>query len=137
MYKALLSCIVLMILLGTSCKKKQKSEESEETITIEMSSEEASKNDLVTEEKSGNCDDFLDDYEEWMEEYVALLSKHKDNPAALVSSAEYTSMSTEMINWTSKWSELAMDCATDPEYEKRINKIQEKMEKEMEALGFN
>lgn len=136
MYKALLSCIVLMLVLSSACKKKQKSEDSEETITIEMKSEEATKSDLVTEEKSGDCDDFIDDYEEWMEEYVSLLGKHKDNPAALVSSAEYTSMTTEMINWTSKWSELAVDCATNPDYEKRINKIQEKMEKEMEAMGF-
>ncbi len=136
MYKALLSCIVLMLLLNSACKKKQKSEDSEETITIEMKSEEVTKSDLVTEEKSGDCDDFVDDYEAWMEEYVALLGKHKDNPAALVSSAEYSSMTMEMINWTSKWSELAVDCATNPEYEKRINEIQEKMEKEMEALGY-
>ena len=136
MNKTVLTIILLSAVLILSCKKKQKSEESEEQITIEMKSEESVKSSLVDEEKSGDCDDFIDDYEKWMDEYVALLGEYKENPMGLVASEKYTSMSMEMMNWSSKWSELAVDCASDPEYEERINKIQEKADKEMEALGL-
>lgn len=135
--KRFIILLAISLVMGNlACKKKQKTEESEEKITIDMSSEEVTKSDLVNEEKSGDCDDFIDEYEEWMENYVALLGKHKDNPTALVSSPEYTSMTMDMINWSSRWRELAIDCATDPDYERRFNEIQEKADKEMEALGI-
>lgn len=136
--KHLTILLAMFLILGNlACKEKQKTEEAEEEITIDMSSEDAAKSEFVNEEKSGDCDDFIDDYERWMEEYVAMLGEYKDNPMGLVASEEYTSMSMEMMNWSSKWSQLAMDCASNPEYEKRINEIQEKVDKEMKALGLN
>ena len=102
-----------------------------------MTQDDDSKLSFSADEKSGDCDDFMDDYEEWMERYVELLGKYKENPVGLASSPEYTSMSMELMDWSSKWSSLAIDCAKYPEYESRFNKIQEKAEKEMEALGFN
>lgn len=137
MYRTVLALVLLSAVFSMSCKKKQKSEESDQEITIEMTSEDGTKSEMVVEEKSGDCDDFIDDYEKWMEEYVALLSQHKDNPMGLVASEKYTSMSMEMINWSSKWSQLATDCASNPDYEKRMNEIQEKVDKQMEELGLN
>lgn len=132
---AILFCLSFLSL--SMCKKKKKDDTEDTQITIEMSQDDDTRAELKNNEKSGDCDDFMDDYEEWMERYVELLRKYKENPVGLASSPEYTSMSMEMMEWSSKWSSLAIDCAKNPEYEKRFNKIQEKVEKEMEALGFN
>ena len=132
---ALLLCTSFLSL--TMCKKKKKADSEEPQITIDMTQDNDSKSDPRDDEKSGDCDDFMDDYEEWMERYVELLGKYKENPVGLASSQEYTSMSMELMEWSSKWSTLAIDCARNPEYETRFNEIQNKAEKEMEALGFN
>ncbi len=128
-------CIALISI--TACKKKQKSAEEEEQITIEMSEDITTSSDIEKKEVSGDCDDFMDDYEAWMEEYIALMAKYKKDPVALATSPEYTAMSMEMMEWSSKWSSLALDCAKYPEYEERFNEIQKKMDKEMEALDMN
>ena len=104
---------------------------------IEISADEKSGTDMTKDEKSGDCEDFVDAYEKWMDSYVDLLAKYKEDPVSLATSPEYTAMSMEMMEWTSKWSDLAIDCARYPEYEERFKKIQEKAEKEMEELGFN
>ena len=136
--KKLITLIICFSLIGlSSCKNEKKADSEETIITIDMTGDEDSKSDLRTDEKSGDCDDFMDDYEQWMESYVELIGKYKDNPVGLASSPEYTSMTMEMMEWTSKWSSLAMDCAKYPKYEKRFNKIQKKAEKELEALGIN
>ena len=132
---AILFCLSFLSL--SMCKNKKKADVEETQITIEMNQDDETRLELSKNEKSGDCDDFMDDYEEWMERYVELLRQYKENPVGLATSEEYTSMSTEMMEWSSKWSSLAIDCAKNPEYEKRFNKIQEKVEKEMEALGFN
>ena len=118
------------------CKEEKKAEKEEATITINMGKDEDSSADLRDSEQSGDCDEFMDDYEKWMERYIELLKKYKENPVGLASSPEYTEMSMELMEWSSKWSTLAIDCAKNPEYESRFKEIQEKAEKEMEALGF-
>ena len=136
--KKLLTLLLCMSFLSLSmCKNKKKADSEEEMITIEMTRDDESKAAINADQKSGDCDDFMDDYEEWMDRYIELLRKYKENPVGLASSQEYSSMSMEMMEWSSKWSSLAIDCARNSEYEARFNKIQEKVEKEMEALGFN
>ena len=137
MRRLVISTICLAILLLFSCKKKQKSATDESEVMIEISTENESDNDVKKNEKSGDCEDFVDAYEKWMDSYVDLLAKYKEDPVSLATSPEYTAMSMEMMEWTSKWSELALDCARYPEYESRFNEIQEKAEKEMKALGFD
>ncbi len=129
--------LILLLSISVACKKKKKAAEEEDQITIEMNQEEDSKSEMGDSEVSGDCEDFVDAYEKWMDSYVDLLAKYKENPVSLATSPEYTAMSMEMMEWSSKWSELAIDCARYPEYEERFNKIQEKAEKEMEELGFN
>ena len=128
-------CIALISF--TACKKKKKDAEDEQIITIEMTEDTKDSSDIEKSEVSGDCDDFMDDYEAWMEKYVDLMTKYKDDPVSLASSAEYRAMSMEMMEWSSKWSSLAVDCARYPEYEERFNEIQKKVDKEMEALDMN
>ena len=119
------------------CKKNKKTDEEESQITMEMSQGEDRKLSFTENKKSGDCDDFINDYEKWMKRFIKLLGKYKDNPAGLASSSEYTSMSMEMMEWTSNWANLAVDCAQNEEYANRFNEIQKKAQEQMEALGFN
>ena len=136
--KRVLICLLCLAFLSLAmCKKKKKTDDEDTQITIEMSEGEDMKVSFTENKKSGDCDDFLNDYENWMERYIELLGKYKENPVGLASSPEYTSMSMELMEWTSNWANLAVDCAKNKEYEKRFNKIQKKAEEQMEALGFN
>ena len=136
--KRVLICLLCLAFLGLAmCKKKKKTDDEDTQITIEMSEGEDMKVSFTENKKSGDCDDFINDYEKWMERYIELLGKYKENPVGLASSPEYTSMSMEMMEWTSNWANLAVDCAQNEEYEKRFKEIQKKAEEQMEALGFN
>ena len=130
-----LLCIFLFVPL--SCKKKTKSFENKDD-AIEVGSEVQSKEINGTHFKEvEDCDDFIDQYEEWMEGYIALLEKYKEDPIDLVNSSEYTQMTMQAIDWTSKWNTtLAASCATNPTYEKRMKVIQEQMEKKLKTIGL-
>ena len=136
MQKGIITILCLFLFLAFSCKEKEKSDIDASDATIEINAETESKTDLNKDEKSGDCEDFVDAYEKWMDSYIDLLTKYKEDPVSLATAPEYRDMSMEMMEWTSKWSELAIDCARYPEYETRFREIQEKAEKEMEALGF-
>ncbi len=137
MNRVIILIVCTALISFTACKEKPKSEQDEEQVTIEMAEEDDVSSDQVRNEVSGDCDDFMDDYEAWMEKYLAVLAKYKEDPMSLATSPEYTEMSMEMMNWSSKWRELAIDCANNPEYEKRFDEIQKKVDKEMEALDMN
>ena len=137
MNRVIITIVCIALFSFTACKEKPKSQEDEQQITIEMSEGEEASSELGGKEVSGDCEDFIDDYEAWMEQYIALLGKYKEDPVALATSPEYTEMTMEMMVWSSKWRELTIDCAGNPEYEKRIEEIQEKLDKELEALDMN
>ena len=45
---------------------------------------------------------FLKEYEEWVDEYIEITKKYKDNPSDMSILSDYTDMMTEMAEWTSK-----------------------------------
>ncbi|MGI9550623.1 MAG: DUF6591 domain-containing protein [Aurantibacter sp.] len=136
--KSLLSILFCAFLIfSVGCKKKSKATENEGATATEVRAKTNSETSAITFDEAENCDEFLDQYEAWMEKYVDLLEKHKDNPIDLVSAPEYAEMSMQAADWASNWStKLTTSCATDPSYEKRINEIQARMEKKMKEIGL-
>ena len=49
---------------------------------------------------------FLKEYEQWADEYIALVKKYKNNPQDMSILADYTKMVSEMSDWSSKASDL-------------------------------
>ena len=129
----ILICLALFSL--TTCKEKKKAETEETQITIEMNKD-AVTSDSSQKEESGDCEDFVDDYEAWMDKYIDMLAKYKADPVALATSPEFQSMTSQSMDWASRWSDVAVDCARYPEYEKRFKEIQQKADEELEALGL-
>jgi hypothetical protein len=72
---------------------------------------------------SGNCDEFLDGYEKFMEKYIVVLKKYKDNPTDPAILSDYTSLMTDAQNWATK----TKDCAADPAFSAKFVAIQMKI----------
>lgn len=85
------------------------------------SSSSSESNDLSS--SSGDCDEFLEGYEEFMDNYVAILKKYKNNPSDMSILSDYTSLTSEAQEWATKTAE----CANDPKYASKLSAIQMKI----------
>ena len=96
---------------------------SDPTSEIEEAYEEIA-NEVVVADRSNNseCDEFLEGYENFMDNYIVILKKSKADPTDMSIMTEYMSLMTEASEWTSK----TPDC-TDMEFLGKLSKIQMKM----------
>jgi hypothetical protein len=69
------------------------------------------------------CDKYLKDYEEFMNEYIAIVKKYKANPNNPTLLMDYTSMMAKAGEWTEK----IEDCAANPAYAAKFSAIQMKI----------
>ncbi len=126
--------ILLLVVFMVSCNKKKKEEDSEETaVTIETTTEESSKESNL---ELTSCDRFLNEYETWMNNYIEVMARHKDDPVGLVGDPEYTKMMTEGIDWATRWMQQPQACMANNNYSKRFDAIQDRAQKKMEELGL-
>ena len=133
----------LVIILGTvfifsvSCKKKPKTADDTKEDRIELN---AGSDDMNVESKAvakvKDCDDFIDQYEKWSEEYIAFLTKYKDDPMEAFTSPEYSQMVQRAASWSQEWLSISVSCAQNPSYEKKVKEIADRMDEEMKELGF-
>ncbi|UCG27153.1 MAG: hypothetical protein JSV24_09270, partial [Bacteroidales bacterium] len=105
---------------GSSDKETQKSDE-------EMIEEEA------TDEKIADCDEFLDKYDEWMNDYVDFLEAYMSGSNDPELAQKYTEVAQEAAGWASQWSGLAA-CVMNETYQKRFEEIAAKAEEKMKEL---
>ena len=82
-------------------------------------------NEVVVADRSNNseCDEFLEGYENFMDNYIVILKKSKADPTDMSIMTEYMSLMTEASEWTSKTPD---DC-TDLAFAAKLSKIQMKM----------
>ena len=79
-------------------------------------------NEVVVSSNNAECDEFLEGYENFMDNYIVILKKSKADPTDMSIMTEYMSLMTEASEWTSK----TPDC-TDMEFLLKLSKIQMKM----------
>lgn len=72
---------------------------------------------------SGDCDEFLAGYEEFMDEYITILENYQNDPSDASLVADYT----RMMNEASKWASRAPDCSSDPTFAAKLTAIQMKI----------
>jgi hypothetical protein len=94
---------------------------SDENVDSESSNSESEESS--ESEGSGDCQSFLNDYEQFMNDYISIIKKMKNNPTDMSIMTEYTEMMTEAGEWTDKTS----DCAMDPSFAAKFSKIQLKI----------
>jgi hypothetical protein len=110
---------------------EQKTEASDEAVETEQSDEVTDAGD----QEIKDCDDFLDRYDEWSDEYLKVMKSWKENPADPEVGEKYMELSEDMGEWYTDWTNY-MQCASSEKYQKRFEEIAEKIDKGLEELGF-
>ena len=85
-----------------------------------------------TEETSSTEEwrEFLADYEAWVDGYIAVIKKYKANPSDLSILSEYTSLVTELAEWTEEANDLSnsiVDIEDAAEYSAELMRIAAKI----------
>ena len=115
--------VFFFISCGTSTSESQTENEKE-------SKEESATEKDDTGFDTGSCDEFLADYEKWVNEVIVILKKAQENPLDLQNSQKMLELTQKMGVWSQKWLAL-YDCANDEDYAKKMEELQEKVEREL------
>jgi len=81
------------------------------------------------------CDEFLEKYEEWADEYFEALEEYAKNPSDEEVIIHFTELIQQTMEWSTKWADL-VECADDEEYEKRFKEISQEIDKKLEELNL-
>ena len=131
--KTIISAILFASLLLTSCNSNRSDEKS--ISATEQSAEEVeASGDLA---KMNSCEEYLDQYEKWIVDYIVLVKKYMNNPMDSSLSQKFLEQAEEGTLWMTKWSDDLADCASQEKYQKRFDEISERAEKELEELGID
>lgn len=122
---------------GSENKSDKETAGEEVVVTEEVTESENGETEVIeTEEVEINsCDEFLNKYEEWVDEYLNLLEKFRKNPTDPNLSQQYMKVSNELASWSQEWFKF-IDCSNQKEYEKRYDAISEKIDEKMKELGY-
>lgn len=108
---------------------EQTEESSDETVNIEES-DVAADDDVAK-----TCDEFLDNYEKWTDDYLEILEAYVKDPTNIEISKEYAELAQSAATWSSEWTNY-IACAQKEEYQKRFEAIADKIDKKTQELGL-
>ncbi len=130
--------LALVLICTGACKKKANKDNSSDTSedTEITFSEESKSSEDGNFEKIKDCDDFIDQYEAWSEDYIAFMTKFKENPNEAIRSPEYAEMAQKAASWSQQWLKISVNCASNPSYDKRMQKIGDKVSEELDKLDM-
>jgi hypothetical protein len=112
---------------GSAVKTDDNSGEAEAT---EQTSDDA------TTVAAKDCDEFLDNYEEWVDDYLVVVEAFIKDPTNIEISQEYADQVQTAGVWYTDWVKYA-GCAAQEKYEKRFEAIGEKVDAKMKELGLD
>ncbi len=128
---------VLMIMSLVACNGNDKLDSSSEVIETNSESFESEENVDInqtnSEEESGDSaewKEFLKDYEKWVDDYIAIVKRQKENPTDITILTEYTKMLADLTKWTEKADKIAksIEGTNDAlEYSKEVLRIAGKL----------
>ncbi|WP_319479380.1 DUF6591 domain-containing protein [uncultured Draconibacterium sp.] len=124
-----LLCISFLMACGQSKNTKKEAQE----LLQEMSET----TQTPTPEEAKNCEEFIDQYEKWTDDYVKLMEKYQKNPMDAELMNKYMQLAQEGSNWLLQWNGKLAMCASHEKYQKRFDEISEKMDKKMKELGLD
>lgn len=84
------------------------------------------KNKTVQKSSSDDCSDFLDEYEEFVNDYIAIVKKYKADPTDMSVLEDYQ----EMVEKATDMQKEAKNCKGS-KYVKRVNQLNQKLAKAM------
>lgn len=114
---------------GNSNSTKENVENVASPVDTSSSQNEAAVNEEPGEPTS-NCDEFLTGYENYVDNYIAVLKKYKANPTDATILKDYTKLAGESTEWSTK----SAECAGDPKYSAKLTKIMTKLSTAMSSM---
>ncbi|MEN8249966.1 MAG: hypothetical protein ABFS32_13615 [Bacteroidota bacterium] len=133
--KIFMSIIFLSAIMLTSCGNSQSNEGNEasanETDLAVDPSEESS--DMAG---AKDCEEFVDRYEKWVDDYLVLVDKYMKNPTDASLMEEFMKQAQEGQVFSTEWNSKLSYCASIEKYQKRFDEISDKANKKMEELGI-
>lgn len=130
-----LLALTFLIVFAACSSNKENTEETKESTSVEQiedtSAQEESKEDESSEEET-EWQKFLNDYDKWVDTYIELLKKYKENPTDATLITEYAKLSQEALTWTEDAEAIQADlekASPDEliEYSKQLTVITEKL----------
>lgn len=106
-------------------------DQTDEDVKTEQSDVEDESGDLTIKD----CDDFLDKYEEWVDDYLVVVEAFLTDASNMEVHEEYRSLTESLPTWSTEWPNY-VECGAKEKYQKRFDEIGDKLEKGMEKLGF-
>jgi len=138
--KNLIYFIAISVFFFSSCCNDGSKGEADNSITEKevIVTEEIVGDDNVEAEETviTSCDEFLDEYEVWITDYLDLLEMFKNNPTDPALSQKYMKVTQEASTWTQQWIKFA-ECGEKEEYQQRFDEISEMVDEKMEELEMN
>jgi hypothetical protein len=126
----------LFLMLGFflfSCggNTEQQTEDSDEAVTTEEVGDMTEAGDQAIKD----CDDFLDKYDQWTDDYLKVVESWMKDPTNVALTQEYTKLAEELSTWGTDWTNY-VECASREAYQKRFQEISDKVEQGLEKLGL-
>jgi len=87
----------------------------------------------VTEKTA--CDEFLEEYEELMDQYLQVIEDYFNNPSDEVTASNYMELMQKTMEYNNKWENL-IDCADDEQYRSEFEAISKQVEEKLVELGL-
>lgn len=101
-------------------------DETENETVIDKDDESESNTEIIDDSSSSDeWDSVLDDYESYVDDYVAIIKKQKENPADMSIMTEYQELMQKDTEWSTKMSEMSSNFG--PEQLSRMLEIQAKL----------
>lgn len=105
--------------------------EEEKTSSVVSDTTEDSSEDEDGEDTGYDWQEFIDDYEAWVDDYIDFMAKYKANPTDLSLISDYAEMMTDMSEWSERANEIKDDLSTAEalKYSAELTRIAAKLAK--------
>ncbi len=128
--KTFMPIIICTVMLFASCGNSQTGEKEQPANTTDQAAEQNNA------DEAKNCDEFIDQYEKWMDNYLEMIEKYMKNPMDATLSADYMKLAQEGADWMTQWNGKLYYCASKEKYQKRFDQISKKAEKKLNEMGI-
>jgi len=89
-------------------------DETENETAIDKDDESESNTEIIDDSSSSDeWDSVLDDYESYVDDYVAIIKKQKENPTDMSIMTEYQELMQKGTEWSTKMSEMSSNFGTE------------------------
>ena len=95
------------IYLKKTSESQEIPKEDEDDSSVDETTSYETENDTTTDDAEWK--QFLKDYEAWVDDYIEIVKKYKDNPSDTTILSDYTEMVSEMADWTEQADEIELE----------------------------